>query len=344
MKFILTTNPGIEDIVEKEIKEKVGGKFFGKFLGMQGKVLVDVPKRKVEELFKLRSIYHIIRYVGSFEIRQDEKGLEDVYKGMKSLDIAEMESAKSFRVTSRRTGEHAFTSVMVQKYAGQALVDKYKKKVDLKGYEVNVICNVFGKRCYVGVQLTRESLHKRFKRPFNHPAAIKAPLAFAMLTMAEIKEGDSLLDPFCGGATIPIEAAQVWGGKIRIYASDCNEEYLEGARKNSVAAGVGDLITFTKADARKLESYFEEKSFDKIVTNPPYGVKMAKDRDVKPLYQQFLLSAEKVLKDDGRIVLITLRAGSFRVILARTKKFHVFHERVVESGGLYPHVFILERM
>lgn len=134
-----------------------------------------------------------------------------------------MKEAKTFRVTSQRIGEHAFTSVQVQKYAGQALVEKYGRKVGLKSFDTNIACNVIGSKCYVGVQLTRESLHKRFERLFNHPATIKAPLAYGMLRIVEIKEEENLLDPFCGGGTILIEAAQTWNVKIKILGSDINK-------------------------------------------------------------------------------------------------------------------------
>jgi len=340
MKFLLTTNPGIEDIVEKEIKERFKAKV-SRFMNLQGKVLVETSEKNLQKIFKLHSIYHIIKFIDHFEISTSKKGLNEIYKKMKKIEIEEMKKAKSFRVTSQRIGKHAFTSVQIQKFAGQALVDKYNKKVDLKNFELNVICDVIGNKCVVGLQLTKDSLHKRFKRVFNHPAAIKAPLAFAMLKLANIKENEILLDPFCGGATIPIEAALVYDKKIKIFASDVNEKFLEGAKQNAKAAKV-DFIDFKLANARRLEEFYD--SVDKIITNPPYGVRMSKNKNLRGLYFDFLNSAEKVLNDKGRIVLITLRAGSFRVIVFRTKKFKIVEERVVESGGLYPHIFVLEKL
>ena len=63
MRFVLTTNPGIEDIVEKEIEERFKAKFLGKFLGLQGKVLIETSERNLKKIFKLRSIYHIIKFI-----------------------------------------------------------------------------------------------------------------------------------------------------------------------------------------------------------------------------------------------------------------------------------------
>ena len=342
MKFVLTTNPGIEDIVEQEIKEKFRAKFLGKFFGLQGKVLIETSKKNLKKILNLRSIYHAIKYIGEFEISKSKKGLDEIYKNLKKIEIEELEKAKSFRVTSQRVGEHDFTSIQIQKFAGQALLEKYGKKVDLKNFDLNVICDVVGNKCFIGLQLTKESLHKRFERIFNHPAAIKAPLAYAMLKLANLQKNEILLDPFCGGGTIPIEAAQIYNGKIKIFASDINEKFIEGAKLNAKSAKVEDFIKFKVADARKLDKFYTK--VNKIVTNPPYGIRMAKEKNIKPIYFNFLLSASKILDKDGRIVLITLRAGSFRYLVFKTKKFSILHERVVESGGLYPHIFILKKI
>lgn len=340
MKILLTTNPGIEDIVEKEVREKIGASV-SSFHNLPGKLITEIDEREIGKIFSLRSIYHAIKYVTMFEIKTSDEGLLDIYRNLREIEIEELDDATTFRVTSQRIGEHSFTSIQVQKYAGQAIVEKYGKKVDLENFDVNIICDVVGSRCYVGIQLTRESLHKRFERPFNHPAAIKAPLAYGMLRMADIRDGDTLLDPFCGGGTILIEAAQIWDGRIKILGSDINSRFLEGACKNIKAAGVEEYVSLETADARKLDEYYS-REIDKIVTNPPYGVRLGRERNLKELYWSFLNTASRVMKPDGRIVIINLKATSFRSLVLKTKKFKIIHERVVETGGLYPHIFILQ--
>jgi 23S rRNA G2445 N2-methylase RlmL len=340
--ILLTTNPGIEDIVEKEVEEVLEAEA-SRFHGLPGRVSVEIREEKLAKVFSLRSIYHAVRHVSLFEIRTGEEGLLDVYNGLKNIEIEDLKNAETFRVTCQRIGEHAFTSVQVQKHAGQAIVDKYGKKVSLKSFDVNVVCDVIGSRCYVGVQLTRESLHKRFERLFNHPAAIKAPLAYGMLKIAGVNDGDVLLDPFCGGGTIPIEAAQVWDGRITIFGSDINNGFLEGARRNAKAAGVEKHISFRIADARRLEEFYDS-NIDRIVTNPPYGVRMGREKNLRETYFNFLNSASKIMKPDSRIVTISLKATAFRNTVFQTKRFKLVHERVVETGGLYPHIFVLEKL
>ena len=338
MKLILTTNPGIEDIVSLEAEELLRAKSEN-FMGLPGRVLVKTGEGKLPYVFKMRSIYHVIKLVKVFPIRTSRVGLKDIYENLRKISLEELNSSQTFRITSERIGSHSFTSVEVQRFAGKAIVDRYSKKVDLKNFDVNIRCDVIGRRCVVGVQLTRDSLHKRYERPFNHPAAIKHPLAYALIRLAEVKDGDRVLDPFCGGGTIPIEIASIYDGKVKVVGSDINERYIEGAKLNASAAKVKRFIKFKVADARKLDKVF--RKVDKIVTNPPYGVRMWW-KNMKRMYEEFLISASRIVRE--KIVVMNLRADSFRTIIFRTKKFYVSHERVVESGGLYPHIFVLEKL
>jgi len=345
--LLLTCPQGIEDVVEREIKEKVGRvrKIQPKFLGLRGRILVEVSKSKIPKFFLLKSIHHIFKYITDFKISCERIGLKEIYDHIYSLDLEEVEKCKTFRVTSERLGVHEFTSMDIQKVAGQAIVDKYGKKVDLKNFDVNIEVDVVGERCYVGIKLTKESLHRRGYRKFNHPAAIKPTLAYGMIRLAGIEKGHVVVDPMCGGGTIPIECVLEYDGKISVFASDISKKFLEGAKKNARAAEVSKFIKFSRLDCRKMESFYDEESLDRIITNPPYGVRLeTRVGRLKDLYEKFLVSASRVLREDGKLILICLKANMFRYLLFKTGKFGIEEERVVGHGGLFPHLFILRRI
>jgi len=345
MKFLLTCDPGFEAIARKEILEKIPTvKKVEVFHNFQGKLLVEVGCSE-KKLFSLRSIHHIILLIDNFLIQHtNEKGLEEIYTQIRTIKMKKfLKGKKTFRVTTQRVGEHTFTSVDVQRVAGKAIVEKYKARVDLKNFDVNIRVDVFGHEVIVGIQLTKESLYKRFVRVFNHPAGIKTTIAYGLLMLANVQKGNTVLDPMCGGGTILLEAASIWKNKIKIIGGDINKKYLEGARENVKANGLERYVQLLNLDARKLDEYFEKDSVDRIVTNPPYGIRM-KPKGLKQLYKQFLESASAVLRPDGRMVVLTVRADAFRTIVFRTKKYKIVSEHVVESGGLYPHVFVLEKI
>ena len=335
MKFLVTCDPGLEDIAEKEIKQKDKNARVERFFNFQGKLLVSSKGKK---LMNLHSIHHVVRLLKTFYLK--ESTLEEIKKVLSKIEIPQMKDAKRFRVTSQRFGEHNFTSIDMQKIAGEVFLEKYKKKVDLENYDLNIRFDLVGKFGYVGLQLTDDSLYKRYQKPFNHIAAIKSTIAYAMIVLSDIKKGESILDPMCGSGTIPMEAASLFKNKVKIIAGDIDERCVQGSIENARLNNLDKYIEFKKIDAVRLEDYIS--SVDKIITNPPYGVRIEK-RNLKEFYKKFLLSSAKVL-DEGKITLITLKANMFRHILFNTRKYRIIHERVVEAGGIYPHIFVLQKI
>jgi 23S rRNA G2445 N2-methylase RlmL len=335
MKFLVTCDPGLEDIAEKEIKQKDKNARVERFFNFQGKLLVSSKGKK---LMNLHSIHHVVRLLKTFYLK--ESTLEEIKKVLSKIEIPQMKDAKRFRVTSQRFGEHNFTSIDMQKIAGEVFLEKYKKKVDLENYDLNIRFDLVGKFGYVGLQLTDDSLYKRYQKPFNHIAAIKSTIAYAMIVLSDIKKGESILDPMCGSGTIPMEAASLFKNKVKIIGGDIDERCVQGSIENARLNNLDKYIEFKKIDAVRLEDYIS--SVDKIITNPPYGVRIEK-RNLKEFYKKFLLSSAKVL-DEGKITLITLKANMFRHILFNTRKYRIIHERVVEAGGIYPHIFVLQKI
>lgn len=338
MLVILTTSRGIEDIVEKEIEEKVGEfKIRKDLVSIPGRIFVELNEESISKLFTLRSIFHIIKFITYFNIESSKEGLRTVYNSLRSLDLSSIvEGKKKFRVTSERSGNHEFTSIDVQKVAGQAIVDSYGLKVDLENFDLEFIVDVVSDKCIVGLRLTRESLHKRGYRVFNHPAALNPVLAYAMVRLANMRESGTLVDPMCGGGTIPIEAAYIYDEKIRIYGFDKVLKYVLGAKMNAEKAGFTNIV-FEKLDCALLSRRLS--SVDAIVTNPPYGVRMTPRTGIEKLYRLLASEAYKVLNNNGKFIVVTLKFGLMKRIL-KNLGFATLEERVATHGGLHPHIIV----
>ena len=135
-----------------------------------------------------------------------------------------------------------------------------------------------------------------------------------------------LLDPFCGSGAIPIEAAllahgrapgatrrfafmdwpdfdaALWdallveaaehsrrqtamlAGRLRILASDRDAGAIELAQANAARAGVADAIEFS---CRAVSAIAPPAERGWVVTNPPYGLRVSANRDLRNLYAQF---------------------------------------------------------
>jgi putative N6-adenine-specific DNA methylase len=173
--------------------------------------------------------------------------------------------------------------------------------------------------CTLSVDSSGENLHRRGYRKATAKAPLRETLAAGMLLASEWDGVSPLLDPFCGSGTIPIEAALLGLGRapgrlrrfafmnwpdfdislfdtlqsntggnpdkklIRITASDRDEGAVRIARENALRADVEDVIEFSHRSISAIEP--EGRGW--VVTNPPYGLRVSMNKDLRNLYAQF---------------------------------------------------------
>ncbi len=346
----LTTNPGLEDVVEQELREHAAEKqchitkIEQKPFGLKGQVLMESPDPQLSGIaLQARSIFHVMRQVHHFSLISEVADLDHIYANLLHLDIWEMPSAKTFRVTTQRSGQHSFRTMDVQRVAGAAFIEHYGKAVSLDAYDLNIRVDVYDRLCLVSVQQTREPLDRRQKKVWRPRITLKPTVASAMLQLCQFGGKGRLLDPFCGSGTILIEAATLFP-YLEIYGSDRRYEAITGVQDNICKANFADRIEIQQADARDLATHYPANFFQAIVTNPPYGMHLGPEMDFYRLYWKFLQGAEKILEPGGRIVILVGKGcGAFKKIISQFGTFKIWEERLVKTGELYPHLFICER-
>jgi putative N6-adenine-specific DNA methylase/tRNA (guanine6-N2)-methyltransferase len=347
----LTTNIGLEDIAVAELGERLAA--FGLDPApltradgpLPGRVTVRHPGPQAELLAAaaaMRSIHHVLRPVADFPLDGDEP-LAGIERELATAAIPELAEAPPFRVTSAREGEHGFTSHDLQRVAGAVLVARYGAPVDLRGFEVAVRVDVAGSHCAVAVQLTRRDLANRYARAFAPRVALRANVAYACLRLGEIGPATGrLLDPFCGSGTILLEAGAVLP-ETALYGSDRQEKAVAGAHRNLAEAGLTARAELRPADALSLDRTHPAGFFDAIVTNPPYGARLGRGIRFGPFYAALLTQARHLLRPGGRLVVLVRKRSAFHRALAEVGGFRVRQERMVETSGVYPVIFVLER-
>ena len=334
MRYLLSTDEGIEDVVVGEIRERhAAAAARPDPSGFPGLVLVE--GLTLESLLDLNTIQHVVEIRGEAEANS----LERIERAVAQIEIAEMAQVRSFRVTSERRGRHDFGHMEIQRVAGAVLHDRYGTRVDLEDYELNVRVDLYGERLVAGVQRTRDSLAKRIKRPRALRTSLKPTVAAAMLRLIGAHRGAGrLIDPLCGTGTIPVEAKRI-NPRLEVFASDWDEPTVETAR-GTVANHDLD-IEVQLCDARSLTLVYSEP-FDYIVTDPPYGVRQARRVDMAELYESLLTEFERALGESGTIALVALKLRAFMAALERTG-LRVEQERLIESGGLHPRIVVLRK-
>ncbi len=178
-------------------------------------------------------------------------------------------------------------------------------------------------RCTLSINTSGESLTRRGYRRATGKAPLSADLARALVLVSDWDPATPLVDPFSGSGTIAIEAALLarrippglardfelsnlpwfdadrFGALVEglrattrplaleIVASDRDAGVVQGATENAERAGVEDAVTFTCAAVSDAPGLALEAPRATVATNPPFGHRIAKGHDLRPLYQRF---------------------------------------------------------
>lgn len=172
--------------------------------------------------------------------------------------------------------------------------------------------------CTISCDSSGDLLHKRGYRSSTGAAPLRETLAAASLLLLGWDGSIPLCDPLCGSGTIPVEGGLIatnrppgrhrrfafmhWPGyrpglwqaltqdadsKIRppsspIYASDCDDSVLSGARQNAHQAGVAEAVKFYCSELLSLPV---RPGPGLVLCNPPYGIRLEQGENLLSLYQ-----------------------------------------------------------
>jgi putative N6-adenine-specific DNA methylase len=183
-----------------------------------------------------------------------------------------------------------------------------------------VVVRLVNDQCTISIDSSGELLHRRGYRLETAKAPLRETLAAGMLLASGWDAQSPLLDPFCGSGTIAIEAALLargvppghnrwfafmdwprfdqtrWQSSLsawtasppdvmpRIQASDRDAGAIRIAQANAERAGVAEWIEFS---CRAISAIEPPPEPGWVVTNPPYGIRVSANKDLRNLYAQF---------------------------------------------------------
>ena len=166
-RLFFTTNPGLESVVENELGQRLQEagtpivQVVKKPFGFGGQVLAEceghLPSLEAVVL-QMRSVHHVQIPLHGFALLYGEHDLRQIERELEALTVEAMVEAKKFRVTTKRPGQHLFTSMDVQRAAGAVLQRKYGCAVGLENHDVNIRVDVYDRICLVGLQLSKKAL------------------------------------------------------------------------------------------------------------------------------------------------------------------------------------------
>ncbi|WP_405060769.1 methyltransferase domain-containing protein [Kribbella sp. NBC_01505] len=206
--------------------------------------------------------------------------------GLQSVALS-AQAAGPFAVSASFVGERNFNRYDVEDQVGAALGGVYHSRRDgarppAQRSEWRVVLD--GKTMWIAERPYEAPLHRRAWRQRTVVGSLHPPVAAAMAKLARIDAGMRVVDPFCGAGTLLVEA-QAIAPDAQYLGIDRRPEAVAAARANSA-------LRFRVGDAARLIG-----TADRILTNPPWGVRLGVG-DFMP----YLRAWRRVLAPDGLVV------------------------------------------
>jgi len=317
IELIATAAFGLESIVARELKN-LG---YDNLMVENGKVTFATDELAIcRTNLWLRSSDRVLLKMGSFSART----FEELFQQTKALPWEEwLPEDANFPVQGKSIKSQLFSVSDCQAIVKKAIVERLKECYARSWFEET------GPRYQIEVALLNDivtltidtsglGLHKRGYRQLAGQAPLKETLAAAMIQLSFWNKDRTLIDPFCGTGTIPIEAAfiaqnrapglkrsfaaekwpripnalwqeawqealDLWDRNVplHIYGSDIDPNALALARTHALEAGVEDVIHFQRLPVAEVRSRFK---YGHMIANPPYGERLGDVTEIEGLY------------------------------------------------------------
>ena len=367
-EIIAKTLFGMESLLANELtmlgaqKVRIGNRMVS-FYGDKG----FIYKSNLSLRTAIRILKPILKFNASNEF--------ELYDAISSIDWTNIISLnKSFKVDSIIYGKIFNNSLYVSQKVKDSIVDKIKfdtgtrPSVNIEDPDFRINIHIDNKKCTLSIDSSGISLHQRGYRFATEIAPINEVLAAGILLHSNWNGNTDFLDPFCGSATIPIEAAMIafnipanvnrkkfsfenwkdWDEDlfyiieesllkkikpkpIKIIGSDILSSAVEKSLINVENANLSEFIQIKKQNF--LESSKNSKGSLKIVTNPPYGERI--DGNINALYSDIGSTLKhKYDNTDAWIISSNLEAIK-KIGLKASKKIKLINGKLDSSLNNY---------
>lgn len=318
--LIATAKFGLEKMVRLEV-EALG---FGDVAVSPGRIafaatLADIPRLNVW----LRCADRLLLKVAEFPATT----FDELFEGCKGVAWEQWIGENGrFPVTAHSVKSTLMSERSCQSIVKKAVVDRLSGAYGVAwlaetGGEYAIHLSLHKDVALLTLDTSGAGLHKRGYREEAGEAPLKETLAAALVKLSFWRPDRLMLDPMCGSGTILIEAAMMarrmapggkrpfaaeqwpiipaaaWesarqeaetavrpSGQLQLFGYDIDPATIEIAKSNAAKAGVADDIVFAVKDVREL---WIDQQYGIVITNPPYGVRMAEYQTLNQIYLAF---------------------------------------------------------
>ncbi len=249
--------------------------------------------------------------------------------------IRDVGTPPSFSVTVNFVGRRNYSTDEIKQVVASGVEAGHGWSYATRDADADLNLRIFieHEQAYLGLRLAQLPLHERPYKAANLPGSLKPTVAAAMVRLCELRTGETLLDPFCGVGTIPIEAALLG---LHALGGDLAQDALEAARANGARAGTD--ISFETWDARALP--LDTGNVDAVACNLPWDRQVAIELENERFYNQALAELARVVRPGGPLVLLT-SLGHILERAAEHAGLQIESQIEISLSGQTPRIFVL---
>jgi len=237
----------------------------------------------------------------------------------------------TFHLVCQMQGEHGYK----RSDARDALIDGLRRHIppawifqDENAW-LEIWLTIRGQTAVCGVRLSDRTMRHRSYKTDHIQASLRPTAAAAMVRLAGIAPGMTVLDPMCGAGTILAEAIELCNQRktqdVLVVGGDLDPNAVFVSSQNLAHVG---RVRLARWDVRRLPLAAE--SVDRVISNPPFGKQLLTPQDVVPLYAEMARQLDRVMRRGGRAVLLVAEYDPLREALraVRWKPLRQYRVRV----------------
>jgi 23S rRNA G2445 N2-methylase RlmL len=334
-------HPGLEEIAAEEIKQELGGEVKRTGAGVVVFRVAEVRR----EVLGLSTTEDIFLYAwGTDALSYRATDLESIRRWTEKADWPRLlqlhhavrpkpKGKPTYRLVAQMTGQHGYRRADALKALARGMARKLPASWRPADQEaaVEVWLTIQGAMAVCGLRLSDRTMRHRTYKVEHLPASLRPTLAAAMVRLADLKPGLTVLDPMCGVGTLLAEALRFarsrrrTGGEawpLTVLGGDIDASHARAAAANLHCFEIRPATW----DARQLP--VPDATVDRILCNPPFGRQLGSPEEIGPLYRQTVREMDRVLHPGGRAVLIVadvsaLEDAAKAVCWRRQRRVHV---------------------
>jgi len=363
---------GAKQIVKEDIIELIGKKEIiseDKF-----SIIKNIKEKEIAKLsFLLQSAIHIGILLCKGELSEELS--ESLNKISSKLDKKSLtpflKTATNFAIRTVKDGSNPIPSPDISSEVGDWFSNEIDKElnVKLKNPELPILAIITHSEIIIALDVIGFSLNKRPYKIALHSGSINGVIAYTISRLAGVNKTSKVVDPFCGGGTIPIEVAlyqqsissfpfeNKFAGfripilksffekeseeilnrqaskKVSVFGFDNMLKIVKGAQKNAKLSGVFESITFSKVDIEWVDAKFDQDEVDIIITNPPQiSIHTTNKKQLLKTYDDLFYQSKYLIGKKGMLAVLLINTNDAKEIAIK-HNFEEVESIPIQSGG-----------